>query len=182
LIKGPMVEEPEPDVVRAAMAGDLAAFEWLVRCYQAHVWRFLRHLLGDGALAEDVTQETFLRVYQHLPTFAWRSKFSTWVFRVARNAGIDALRSRRRHDQLLHVLPPPRPEAAPDARAEAWAAVATLSPKLREALLLVEVFGFTYREAAQVLRVPDGTVKSRVFHARERLVAWRDEEGRAGEV
>jgi RNA polymerase sigma-70 factor (ECF subfamily) len=177
-----MVQEPEPDVVRAAMAGDLAAFEWLVRCYQAHVWRFLRHLLGDGALAEDVTQETFLRVYQHLPAFGWRSKFSTWVFRVARNAGIDALRNRRRHDQLLHALPPPRPEPAPDARAEARAAVAALSPKLREALLLVEVFGFTYREAAQVLRVPDGTVKSRVFNARVRLAAWSDEEGRADEV
>jgi RNA polymerase sigma-70 factor (ECF subfamily) len=177
-----MVQEPEPDVVRAAVAGDLAAFEWLVRCYQVHVWRFLRHLLGDSALAEDVTQETFLRVYQHLPTFAWRSKFSTWVFRVARNAGIDALRSRRRHDQLLHALPPPQPEPAPGARAEALAAVAALSPKLREALLLVEVFGFTYREAAQVLRVPDGTVKSRVFQARVRLAAWQAEEGRAGEV
>jgi RNA polymerase sigma-70 factor (ECF subfamily) len=177
-----MVQEPEPDVVRAAMAGDLAAFEWLVRCYQVHVWRFLRHLLGDGALAEDVTQETFLRVYQHLPTFAWRSKFSTWVFRVARNAGIDALRSRRRHDQLLHVLPQPQPQPAPDARAEARAAGAPLSPKLREALLLVEVLGFTYREAAQVLRVPDGTVKSRVFQARVRLTAWRDEEDRTGEV
>jgi RNA polymerase sigma-70 factor (ECF subfamily) len=175
-----MVQEPEPDVVRAAMAGDLAAFEWLVRCYQAHVWRFLRHLLGDGALAEDVTQETFLRVYQHLPSFAWRSKFSTWVFRVARNAGIDALRTRRRHDHLLHALPRPQPEPAPDARAEALAAVAALSPKLREALLLIEVFGFTYREAAQVLRVPDGTVKSRVFQARVRLAAWREEEGRAG--
>jgi RNA polymerase sigma-70 factor, ECF subfamily len=182
LTKGPTVQEPEPDVVRAAVAGDLAAFEWLVRCYQAHVWRFLRHLLGDRALAEDVTQETFLRVYQHLPSFAWRSSFSTWVFQVARNAGIDALRSRRRQDRLLQALPPPRPEAAPDARAEVWAAVAALSPKLREALLLVEVFGFTYREAAQVLRVPDGTVKSRVFQARTRLTAWADEEDRADEV
>jgi RNA polymerase sigma-70 factor, ECF subfamily len=182
LTKGPTVQEPEPDVVRAAAAGDLAAFEWLVRCYQAHVWRFLRHLLGDGALAEDVTQETFLRVYQHLPSFAWRSSFSTWVFQVARNAGLDALRSRRRHDRLLQALPPPRPEAAPDARAEAWAAVAALSPKLREALLLVEVFGFTYREAARVLRVPDGTVKSRVFQARTRLTAWTLEEDRADEV
>ena len=62
------------------------------------------------------------------------------------------------------------------------AAVASLSPKLREALLLVEVFGFTYREAAEVLRVPDGTVKSRVFQARVRLAAWRDAEGRAGEL
>jgi RNA polymerase sigma-70 factor (ECF subfamily) len=187
--RGPRVEEPEPVVVRAAMAGDLDAFERLVRGYQAHVWRFLRHLLGDAALAEDVTQETFLRLYQRLPTFAGRSRFSTWVFRVARNAGIDALRSRRRHDRLLESLPPPAPGPEPDARVEAMAAVASLSPKLREALLLVEVFGFTYREAAEVLRVPDGTVKSRVFQARVRLAAWRDEgytgsdeKGRAGEV
>jgi RNA polymerase sigma-70 factor, ECF subfamily len=180
--KGSSVEEPEPALVRAAMAGDLAAFERLVRLYQAHVWRFLRHLLGDAALAEDVAQETFLRLYQRLPSFAWRSKFSTWVFRVARNAGIDALRSRRRQDRLLQALPPPAPGPSLDARAEVLAAVASLTPKLREALLLVEVFGFTYREAAEVLGVPDGTVKSRVFQARVRLAAWRDEEGRAGEL
>ena len=179
------MEEPEPAVVRAAAAGDLAAFELLVRRYQAHVWRFLRHLLGDAALAEDVTQETFLHLYRRLPTFAGRSKFSTWVFRVARNAGIDALRAVRRQDRLLEALPAPAPGPAPDARVEAMAAVASLSPKLREALLLVEVFGFTYREAAEVLAVPEGTVKSRVFQARLRLTAWRDavaEEGRAGEL
>jgi RNA polymerase sigma-70 factor (ECF subfamily) len=187
--KGPRVDEPEPAVVRAAMAGDLAAFERLVRCYQAHVWRFLRHLLGDAALAEDVTQETFLRLYQRLPTFAGRSAFSTWVFRVARNAGLDALRSARRRDRLLEALPPPAPAPPPDARVEARAALASLSPKLREALLLVEVFGFTYREAAQVLAVPEGTVKSRVFQARLRLTAWREAEapgpeakGRADEL
>jgi RNA polymerase sigma-70 factor (ECF subfamily) len=179
------VEEPDPAVVRAAAAGDLAAFELLVRRYQAHVWRFLRHLLGDAALAEDVTQETFLRLYQRLPTFAGRSRFSTWVFRVARNAGIDALRAVRRQDRLLEALPAPAPGPAPEARVEAMAAVASLSPKLREALLLVEVFGFAYREAAEVLAVPEGTVKSRVFQARLRLTAWRDavaEEGRAGEL
>jgi RNA polymerase sigma-70 factor (ECF subfamily) len=183
--KGPRVEEPEPAELRAAMDGDLAAFERLVRRYQAHVWRFLRHLLGDAALAEDVTQETFLRLYQRLPTFAGRSRFSTWVFRVARNAGVDALRAARRHDRLVAALPPPRPGPPPETRVEAMAAVASLSPKLREALLLVEVFGFTYREAAEVLRVPDGTVKSRVFQARLRLAAWRDAgptEERAGEL
>jgi RNA polymerase sigma-70 factor, ECF subfamily len=183
------VDEPEPAVVRAAMAGDLAAFERLVRGYQAHVWRFLRHLLGDAALAEDVTQETFLRLYQRLPTFAWRSAFSTWVFRVARNAGVDALRSARRQERLLEALPPPPPAPPPEARVEARAALSSLSPKLREALLLVEVFGFTYREAGQVLAVPEGTVKSRVFQARVRLAAWWDAEapepggeGRAGEL
>jgi RNA polymerase sigma-70 factor (ECF subfamily) len=161
--KGPRVEEPEPAVVQAAMDGDLAAFERLVRSYQAHVWRFLR-------------------LYQRLPTFAGRSRFSTWVFRVARNAGVDALRAARRHDRLVAALPPPPPGPGPEARVEAIAAVASLSPKLREALLLVEVFGFTYREAAEVLRAPEGTVKSRVFQARVRLTAWREETRSAGEL
>jgi RNA polymerase sigma-70 factor (ECF subfamily) len=62
------------------------------------------------------------------------------------------------------------------------AAVDSLTPKLREALLLIEVFGLSYREAAEVLRVPDGTVKSRVFQARQRLAAWQSEGGRAHEL
>jgi RNA polymerase sigma-70 factor (ECF subfamily) len=165
------------------MAGDMAAFERLVRMYQAPVWRFLRHLLGDAALAEDVTQETFIRVYQRLPTFAHRSKFSTWVMQVARNAGIDALRSRQRRDRLVQALPVPRHAPAADQQAELEAAVASLSPKLREALLMVEVLGLTYREASAALGAPEGTVKSRVFQAREKLVAWRaDEASSANDV
>lgn len=176
------MDEPEPAVIRAAMAGDVDAFERLVRQFQPHVWRFLRHLLDDAALAEDVTQETFLRLYQHLPGFGFRCKFSTWVFRVARNAGIDALRSRERHDRLARDAPEPTPAMAPETRAEVRAAVASLSPKLREALLVIEVLGLSYREAGQVLGMPVGTVKSRVFQARERLAAWRTEGGRAGEL
>jgi len=176
------VEEPEPAVLRAAMAGDLDAFERLVRMYQPLVWRFLRHLLRDEALAEDVTQETFVHLYQRLPSFRFRCKFSSWVFRVARNAGVDAIRSRERHDRLARALPRPTSAPAPETRAEVRAAVESLTPKLREALLLVEVFGLSYREAAEVLRVPDGTVKSRVFQARQRLAAWRSEGGRAHEL
>jgi RNA polymerase sigma-70 factor, ECF subfamily len=182
LTKGSSVDEPEPAVIRAAIAGDVPAFERLVRQFQPHVWRFLRHLLDDAALAEDVTQETFLRLYQHLPGFGFRCKFSTWVFRVARNAGIDALRTRERHDRLARDAPVPTPVLAPETRAEVRAAVASLSPKLREALLVIEVLGLSYGEAGQVLGVPVGTVKSRVFQARERLAAWRAEEGRAGEL
>jgi len=180
--KGPKVQEPEPDVVRAAMAGDLAAFEWLVRCYQAHVWRFLRHLLGDGALAEDVTQETFLRLYRHLPGFSWRSRFSTWVFQIARNAGIDALRRRERDSRLLTVVPPPGDGPSPEVGAELEAGLAALTPKLREAVLVVEVLGYRYREAALILDVPEGTVKSRVHAAREQLVAWFAAGDEAGEA
>jgi RNA polymerase sigma-70 factor (ECF subfamily) len=175
------VHEPEPDVVRAAAAGDGRAVEELIRAYQAPVWRFLRHLLGDDALAEDVAQEAFVRMYRRLPTFAYRSKFSTWLFQIARNAGLDAVRGRTRHLRLIASAPPPPPGQDPAATAEISSAVASLTPKLREALLLVEVLGLTYREVATVLGTPEGTVKSRVAAAREQLFRWMGE-GRTGEV
>ena len=166
------MQEPSPQVVRAAANGDLDAFEALVRGYQPAVWRFLRHLLGDADLATDVAQETFLRLHRHLPGFAFRSSFSTWLFRIARNAGFDALRSRRRREALLTRLRPVGPAPDATARVELEASLASLSPKLREAFLAVEVLGLRYREAGEVLGVPEGTVKSRVFHARERLLVW----------
>jgi RNA polymerase sigma-70 factor (ECF subfamily) len=179
------VEEPEPALIRAAVRGELAAFEQLVRAYQQHVWRFLRRLLGDATVAEDVTQETFLRVFRRLPTFTFEAKFSTWVFQIARNAGIDELRSRQRRARLTAVAPPPVPSAAaPHAGAEIEAALASLPVDLREAVLLVEVLGLRYHEVARVLGVPEGTVKSRMFSARSRLRRWSTaDEGRApGEV
>lgn len=177
------MEEPDPVVVRAAAAGDLSAFEQLVRAYQVPVWRFLRHLLADPALAEDVTQETFLRAHQRLGTFAFRSKFSTWLFAIARHAGIDALRARRRRDRTEQALPPLPPTADPSLRSEVAASVASLTPLLREAFLLVEVLGLSYREVARAIGVPVGTVKSRVFRARQQLVVWMSaEEARSGEM
>jgi RNA polymerase sigma-70 factor (ECF subfamily) len=174
--------EPDPGTVRAAAAGDLAAFEELVRAYQAQVWRFLRHLLGDPALAEDVTQETFLRVFLRLRTFRHRSRFSTWVFQVARNAGVDALRSRARQERVAHLTLPTTVVAGADSGTDIVAALGALSVKLRESLLLVEVLGLRYREVAQVLGVPEGTVKSRVAQARQRIAAWLAEGERADEV
>jgi RNA polymerase sigma-70 factor (ECF subfamily) len=175
------VHEPEPDVVRAAAAGNTRALEELVRAYQAPVWRFLRHLLGDDELAEDVAQEAFVRMYRRLPGFEYRSKFSTWLFQIARNAGLDAARGRTRHLRLMASAPTPAPPRDPAASAEIGSALASLTPKLREALLLVEVLGLTYREAATVLGAPEGTVKSRVAAGREQLVRWMGE-GRTGEV
>ncbi len=175
------MQEPDPAAIRAAMAGDTAAFESLVRAYQVPVWRFLRHLLGDPAMAEDVTQETFVRLYQRLPTFAFRAKFSTWVFQVARNCGIDAVRSRDRRDRLVRALPAPAPPSDPDQRAQINAALAALSPAVREALLLVEVLGLTYGEASAVTGSPEGTLKSRVFKARQDLHRWRGQGRAAGE-
>jgi RNA polymerase sigma-70 factor (ECF subfamily) len=167
------VEEPEPALVRAAASGDVVAFERIVRTYQQHVWRFLRRLLADDALAEDVAQETFLRVHRRLGTFAFESKFSTWVFQIARNAGIDELRRRERRSRLASARPPaPAATGGTDARAELDAALASLPVDMREALVLIEVLGYRYHEAAALLGVPTGTVKSRVFHARLRLHRW----------
>ncbi|MGH9167154.1 MAG: RNA polymerase sigma factor [Acidimicrobiia bacterium] len=176
-MRGRSLFEPDPNTIRAAAKGDTAAFEELMRAYQAPVWRFLRHLLRDASLAEDVTQETFIRVYRRLHTFRFRSKFSTWVFQVARNAGIDALRARERRSRLLQVVRPERVVPDPSARLEISEALSRLTPMLREAFLMIEVLGLTYRESGRALGVPEGTVKSRVFRAREQLVAWLGDQG-----
>jgi RNA polymerase sigma-70 factor, ECF subfamily len=170
----PRVHETDPVLIRAAMAGDLAAFERIVREHQQSVWRFLRRLLGDPATAEDVTQETFLRVYRRLPSFTFQAKFSTWIFQVARNAGIDELRARQRRARLVDAGPirPAVTSGPAEARVEIDAALASLPVDLRETLLLVEVLGLRYTEVAEVLAVPVGTVKSRVFGARMQLARW----------
>lgn len=166
------MHEVDPAVVRAAASGDLDAFEELVRTFQAPVWRFIRDLVGDRHLAEDLTQETFVRAYTKLPSYGFRARFSTWLFQVARNVAIDALRARARRARLLEAVRPLSDAPGPDVANELQAALLALPVKLREALLLVEVLGMTCVEAGNVVGVPEGTVKSRLFHARKRLVEW----------
>lgn len=178
--EGSDVQEPDPELVRLAARGDVDAFEALVRGYEEPVWRFLRGMVRDPALAEDLAQETFLKVFRRLSTFRFQSRFSAWIFQVARNVAVDALRSRERRQLLPVRVGPDAPPPAPDVRAEIHAAVGALSPKLREALLLVEVMGFTCREAGAILGIAEGTVKSRLYHGRARLVAWF-EAGEAGD-
>lgn len=164
------MEEPDPWTIRAAASGDVEAFSSLMRAGQPHVWRFLRHLVGDEELAADLTQETFVRVHHSLGQFSFRSRFSTWLFRIARNVALDEQRRdarRRRHPPVEPV-----PTAGPALGVELRAALSSLPSRQREAFVLVEVFGLRYREAAEVLDVPAGTVKSRVFTARAELVRW----------
>lgn len=168
------MQETDPALIRAAVAGDMDAFSQLVRAHQQQVWRFLRRLLGDDALAEDVTQETFIRVFTRLSTFTFEARFSTWVFQIAHNAGIDELRKRQRQSRLAEVVGRRTlaVTSGPDVSVELQLALDTLPEDQRAALLLVEVFGLRYREAAEVLGIPAGTVKSRVFNARTRLHTW----------
>lgn len=174
------MDEPDPATLRSAADGDRRAFESIVRAYQAPVWRFVRHLLGDDGLAEDVTQETFVRVHAHLRRFDGRSKFTTWLFQIARNAGIDAIRARQRQERLAPspISTSPSPEAGWELRA----ALGSLAPNLRDALLTIEVLGLRYEEAGVVLGVPAGTVKSRVHRAREQLMSWMSAGEVAGEL
>ncbi len=166
--------EPETALIERAIDGDQVAFAALVEPLRAPVWRFLCRYLPDEATAEDVTQDTFLRVYLRLGSFRGRSRFSTWVFQIARNAAIDADRSRRRRDRLPGVLSSFGPTATdpPTGRLELDQAIASLSPKLRQVFVLVEVVGLSYRETADVVGTPEGTVKSRMFLAREALTKW----------
>jgi RNA polymerase sigma-70 factor (ECF subfamily) len=173
------VRDPDPRTVIRAREGDLAAFEDLVRLLQADAYAFAWHLTRDRTLAEDVTQEAFIRAFRFLKGFRGDQRFGSWLFRIVRNCAMDALRGRSRWTALTGDGPE-RVVADPSARIELEAALATVSSEHREAFLLVEVFGLSYQEAADVLGVAVGTVKSRMFRARKALCdAIADEEADA---
>ena len=165
------MEDPHPRVLGAARRGDTGAFEELVRIYQADIWRLCFHLLGSHSLADDVTQDAFIRAYRFLPRYRGDSKFSTWLFSIARNCALDELRRagrRRRVEDALESQPRPKP-AEPTLAIEVREAVAALDLDLREPLVLIDVMGQSYAEVAEAMRLPLGTVKSRVHRARDLL-------------
>lgn len=176
------MQEPDPRIVERARSGDPAAFEELVRAHQGDAWRFARSLTRDEHLADDVTQDAFVRAFRFLPSFRGESRFTSWLFAIVRNCANDALRSRSR-SQSHSEESEPRGSSAPDheLRVAIDQAIGALAPELREPFLLVEVFGMPYADASVVLRVKTGTVKSRVHRARQQLMAElsdHDEEAR----
>jgi RNA polymerase sigma-70 factor, ECF subfamily len=160
------VRDPDPRTLERARSGDLRAFEELVRTFQAEVFGFAWHLTRDRALAEDVTQEAFLRAFRFLRGFRGGQRFGSWLFRIARNCAMDALR-RQRPFSLDGAIEPAVADAS--ARIELDAALRSVSAEHRETFLLVEVFGLSYQETADVLDLAVGTVKSRMFRARRAL-------------
>src|SRR5919106_4639265 len=102
------VHEPDPYVLEAARRGDVDAFAQLVRAYQPDVWRLVVHLVHDHELANDITQDSFVRAYRFLKRYRGDSKFSTWLFAIARNCAHDELRRtvrRRRVSERLQAQP-----------------------------------------------------------------------------
>ena len=160
------MRDPDPRTLERAQQGDLGAFEDLVRTFQADVYRFALHLTRERATAEDVTQEALLRAYRFLHTFRGDCRFSSWLLRIARNCAMDALRSRTQRAEREERGPMPSLVTDAVARTELGAALEALSDEHREPFMLIEVFGLSYREAADVLQLKVGTVKSRMHRAR----------------
>jgi RNA polymerase sigma-70 factor (ECF subfamily) len=163
------MRDPDPRTVQQARAGDVSAFEELVRLYQAEVFRFAWNLTRDRTLAEDVTQDTFLRAFRFIRGYRGAQRFGSWLFAIARNCSMDALR--KRGTVAAHDGRDARVTPDASTRAELDAALEAVSAEHRDAFLLVEVFGLSYQEAADVLGVAVGTVKSRMFRARRALCA-----------
>jgi RNA polymerase sigma-70 factor (ECF subfamily) len=162
------VHDPDPRTLERARRGDPGAFEDLVRTYQGDVWRFAYHFTRDRALADDVTQEAFLRAYRFLKGFRGDSRFTSWLFRIVRNCAMDQIRARNVY--VERVTPISGTVADPQARVELHEALGAVSAEHREPFLLVEVFGLSYQEAADVLGVRVGTIKSRMHRARKAMM------------
>jgi RNA polymerase sigma-70 factor (ECF subfamily) len=169
------VHEPDPYVLEAARRGDVDAFAELVRGYQPDVWRLVVHLVRDDDMANDITQDAFVRAYRFLKRYRGDSKFSTWLFAIARNCARDELRRRGRQRRVSErLLAQPTPTSSGDRTAgiEVREALATLPLDLREPVVMIDMFGASYKEVGRMLKLPVGTVKSRVHRARELLVAF----------
>jgi len=168
---------PQPDlaILRKAQRGDERAFAIILRMYETPVYNYVLRLTnGEKALAEDLTQEVFLRVFQGLPRFSLRCKFTTWLFQVTKNRVLDELRAKERRplaSVCIDDVPPLQALELPAERVEEidalWRAIDGLPVDLKMALLLRDVVGLSYNEIADSLEITLATVKWRIFKARE---------------
>jgi len=179
----PLVQ-PDPGVLRKAQKGDERAFSLIVRAYEVPVFNYVLRLVGDRSLAEDLTQEVFLRVYQGLAGFSLRSRFTTWLFQVTKNRVLDELRAVERRPRAVVAIddvPPLEVLDQPFERLEAidavWRAVEGLTVDLKMALMLRDVVGLSYTEIADALEITLATVKWRIYKAREEVQVSMAREG-----
>jgi RNA polymerase sigma-70 factor (ECF subfamily) len=195
--KGFAAATDEALLLRYCKRGDRRAFDELVHRYRRELFNYLRRYLGDSEAAEDAFQQTFLQIHLHCDRFDGERRFRPWMYTIATNQAIDARRRDRRHKHLsldrmgtgdragnddvaalIGLLASSEPGPAADLQAEERARwirenVRELPDTLRSSVLLVYYQGLKYREAAEILGVPVGTVKSRLHAAILKLnQAW----------
>ncbi|HYN85352.1 MAG TPA: sigma-70 family RNA polymerase sigma factor [Pyrinomonadaceae bacterium] len=178
---------PDCELVTRALAGREDGFEELVRRYQRPIAAYVYRMVGDYDAALDLTQEVFIKVYGSLARYRPEFKFSTWIYRIAHNSAIDHLRrtSARLEDleqgtedggsfekPLASAAPSPEQlSERAERRAEIEEVVQNLPPAYRELIVLRHALDFSYDEIAEVTGLPLGTVKNRIFRAREAMRA-----------
>ena len=175
------------ELVKSALAGREAGFEELVRRYQRPIAAYVYRMVGDYDSALDLTQEVFIKVYNSLARYRSEFKFSTWIYKIAHNAAIDHLRrhavrgqslvagadNERREIALESLRLTPEQESEKKERcSEIEAVVHTLPATYRELIVLRHSHDLSYDEIAEITGLPLGTVKNRLFRARE---AMRDQ-------
>jgi RNA polymerase sigma-70 factor (ECF subfamily) len=166
--------DPDQSLVRRAMRGDESAFTALVRAHEHKVFMLVRGVVRSPEDAADVTQEAFIAVLRHLDTFREDAKFSTWLYRIAIRKAYDHVRKRATEladdptmiEQVASLTDVFEQQLAQRALTKA---IYALDQGFREAILLVDVLGGSIEEAAIVLNIAPGTVKSRVFRGRAEL-------------
>ncbi|TAN10784.1 MAG: RNA polymerase sigma factor RpoE [Burkholderiaceae bacterium] len=182
--------DSEALIVQRAAAGDQRAYELLVIKYQSRIERLISRFVRDVDLVPDIAQETFIRAWRALPQFRGDAQFYTWLYRIAVNTAKKSLLELKRNpiitDTALHptdtdgetsaaeteLISESTPESELSAREIASAvdaALDDLSEDLRRAITLREIEGLSYEEIAEVMGCPIGTVRSRIFRAREAI-------------
>ena len=179
----PSVQPQAPDeIIERCLHGDQAAWEAIVRLYRRKVFNIAYKFVGRHDLAEDLTQDVFLKLYKSLDTFDRRANFQTWLISVSRNLCIDHYRSVRKERETINrdVDPADLTPISTDTPADARLvhrdrvqllrlALDKLAPTLRTAVLLRDIQELTYQEIADRLQLPEGTVKSRINRGRTEL-------------
>jgi RNA polymerase sigma-70 factor (ECF subfamily) len=179
-------DDSDQQLVQRVQAGDKAAFDLLVRKYQHRVLKLVSRFVSDAAEAEDVAQEAFIKAYRALASFRGDSAFYTWLYRIAINTAKNALVSNRRrpvdfdldlqdpeqYDRHARLKEGDTPEGVlltEEIRSVVEKAMEQLPEDLRTAIVLRELEGLSYEEIAEAMDCPVGTVRSRIFRAREAI-------------
>lgn len=184
-----MQPELERELIRKCRGGDARFYEPLVRAYEPSGLRLAAAMLGNLDDARDALQDAFVKAWEALHRFDLRRPFGPWFFQILRNHCRDMLRSRQARskletpDEKLELRPadaergPERIREKAAAKELLWRALEQVGDEHREILVLKELQGFRYNEIAQILDIPEGTVASRLFHARRALKDALEEMG-----